>query len=82
MMRTRMVTMSGIWLRRLSLQSALNSSLWFFFMTMARRNGEMKRTVVKAQMPFAHQCMPGMMLRTKGRKNMNITAMEAEERIE
>ena len=79
---TNMVTRSGKRLERLSFHNARNSSEWFFFITMALRNGAIMDTVTSPQMPLAHQCMPGMMLRTKGRKNMNITAMEAEERIE
>ena len=67
---TNMVTRSGIRLE------------WFFFITMALRNGAIMDTVTSPQMPLAHQCMPGMMLRMKGRKKVNITAMAATERME
>ena len=77
-----MVTMSGRRLRRLSLHSALNSSLWFFFITMALRKGDMSSTVARPQIPFAHQCMPGITLRMNGRKNVNISAIVAADSME
>ena len=80
--RTRIVTRSGIRFDRLSFHSARNSSEWFFFMTMARRNGAMNITVSTPQMPLAHQCMPVIMRRMNGRKNVNIRAIVATERIE
>ena len=77
---TTMVSMSGIWFLRLSFQSILNSSLWFFFITMARRNGDIIITVSTIHVAFAHQW--GSMLRMNGRKNMNMSAVAAADRIE
>ena len=78
--RTTTVNMSGNRLRRFSVHSALNSSLWFFFTTMARRKGEMSEIVTSP-----HTRLPqnrGNSLLTKGRKKVSITAMTAAERME
>ena len=81
---TRMVKMSGRRLRLLSAQSALNSSLLFFFITIALRNGEISTTVRMPVMALAYQwsSQPGSSLRMNGSTKVNIRAMDAEERIE
>ena len=56
--------------------------LWFFFIIIALRKGDMTNTVSKPQMPFAHQCMPGMTFLMNGRKNVNISTMHAVDRME
>ena len=84
MIRTRMVKMSGRRLRLLSRHNALNSSLLFFFITIALRNGAISSTVRMPVMALAYQCSshPGSSLRVNGSTNVNITAMDAEVRIE
>ena len=52
---TRMVKMSGRRLRLLSFQRAFHSSEWFFFITMARRKGEMSNTVRIPVIALAYQ---------------------------
>ena len=42
----------------------------------------MSITVARPQMPFAHQCMPGITLRMNGRKNVNISAIVAADSME
>ena len=84
MIRTRMVNSRGRRLMLLSAHRARNSSLRFFFITMARRKGDMKSTVTRPVMALAYQCrsQPGSTLRMKGRKKVNMTAMTAEVRME
>ena len=79
---TNMVTRSGKRLERISLHDGRNYSEWVFLIRMALRKGAIMDTVTSPQMPLAHQCMPGMMLRMNGRKKVNITAMAATERME
>ena len=67
---------------RFSCHRATNSLLWFFFIIIALRKGDMTNTVSKPQMPFAHQCMPGMTFLMNGRKNVNISTMHAVDRME
>ena len=57
--RTRMVKSRGRWLSLLSAHNRLNSSLWFFFITMARRKGDMARMVSVPHTALAVQCQPG-----------------------
>ena len=82
--RARTVKVRGRRLRRLSVHSALNSSLWFFFITMERRKGEMSATVSTPVMPLAHQCSshPGSSRRMNGRKVVSMTAVTAAESME
>ena len=78
---TIIVKMSGRWLIRLSAHRALNSSLWFFFIIMARRNGAMKSTVSEPQMKFAVQCHPTSTWRMKGRKRVSISATTVTDKM-
>ena len=82
--RTRMVTISGRRLRLLSAHSAFHSSLRFFFITIALRNGDMKSTVSTPVMALAYQwrSSPGRILWMKGNTKVNIRAMVAEVRME
>ena len=82
--RTNTVKSSGTRLMLLSTQRRFHSALWFFFITMARRNGEMNRTVSRPVMALAYQwrCQPGSRLRISGSTKVNIRAMTAAERIE
>ena len=75
-----MVNISGNLLYGFSFHNDLNSSLWFFFMTMARRNGAMNNRVQTPHAAFAHQW--GSSWRTKGRKKVSIRNIAAPERIE
>ena len=81
--RTKMVNNRGKRLRLLSCHRVLNSSLRFFFMTMARRKGEIHNTVMMPVMALAYQCssQPGSSLRVNGSRKVNMTAMTAEERM-
>ena len=83
MTRTRTVNNSGMRLRLLSSHKARHSSERFFFMIMARRNGDMKRMVSTPVMALAYQCssQPGSRRRMKGSTKVNITAMVAEVRM-
>ena len=80
--RTIMVNISGKRFILLSCHSAMNSLLWFFFIIMARRKGDMTNTVRRPHMPFAHQCMPGIIFLMNGRKNVNMSTMHAVESME
>ena len=84
MIRTNMVKMSGALFRRFSFHSALNSTEWFFLTIIARKKGAIINTVSMPVMAFAHQCKshPGSTFRAKGRKNVNINAMVAVDRME
>ena len=79
-----MVKMSGRRLRLLSAHSALNSSLLFFFMTIALRNGAISNTVRMPVMALAYQWSshPGRSRRVKGNTKVNISVIVAEERME
>ena len=81
--RTRMVNSKGSRLRLLSSHRARNSGLRFFFMTIARRKGDMTSTVSRPVMALAYQssCSPGNNWRMKGSTKLNITTMEADERM-
>ena len=46
------------------------------------QEGAMIIMVSTPHIPFAHQCMPGIKWRTKGRKNVNIRAMAAMDKME
>ena len=80
---TRMVKSSGMRFTLLSFHSALNSSLWFFFITMALRKGAMSRMVSTPVMALAYHWYfsPGKTLCMMGSTNVNIKATEAEERM-
>ena len=77
--RATMVKSSGRRLMRLPVHSALNSSLWLCFITMARRKGEMSTTVTRPHTPLAHQW--GSICRMKGRKKVNMRVMVAVVRM-
>ena len=49
---------------------------------MALRNGAINKMVSTPHIPLAHQCMCGIILRTNGSTNENITAMVAMDSIE
>ena len=82
--RTRMVNSRGTRLRLLSAQRAFHSSERFFFITIARRKGEMQSTVITPVMALAYQwsSQPGNSWRVKGSRKVNITKMTAELRME
>ena len=69
---TKMVNTSGGRFMRSSVQRARNSSLWFFFITMALRKGDMSRMVSTAHSADAQGC--AIILRTNGRKKVNMMA--------
>ncbi len=75
----KMVKRRGRRLSLLSSHRARNSSLWFFFMIIDRRKGEISDTVSNPHTPFAHQW--GRSCRTKGRKKVSIMKITAMERI-
>ena len=79
-----MVTINGRRLRLLSAHKAFHSSLRFFFITIALRNGDMKSTVRIPVMALAYQWSshPGRILRMKGSTKVNITAIVADVRME
>ena len=83
MTRTTTVNNSGRRFRRFSVHRVRNSSLWFFFTTMLRRNGEMNSTVNMPQMALAYQWSshPGSIRRSTGSTKVNIRAMTADERM-
>ena len=84
MTRTRMVNSRGRRLRLLSAHSAFHSSERFFFIIMARRNGEMSSTVTSPVMRFPQtsRVSPGNKLCINGSPKVNITAMVAAVRME
>ena len=55
MMRTSTVKIRGRRFSRLSIHKARNSGEWFFFITMARRKGDMNSTVSVPVMALAYQ---------------------------
>ena len=67
----------------LSAHSFFHSSLRFFFITIARRKGEMMSTVSTPVMALAYQCRshPGSIWRMMGSTKVNITAMVADDRM-
>ena len=69
------VKISGRRLRRLSVHSSLNYSLWLFFMTKARMKGDMQTNVKSPVAPFAHQW--GRMWRKNCSVKVSITAVTA-----
>src|SRR5574344_114891 len=77
---TRMVNISGRRFSLLSLHSAFSSSLWFFFITIALRKGEIIITVRSPQTALAHQW--GRICLINGRKKENIRAIAAADKIE
>ena len=79
----RIVDSKGRWLRLLSAHSFFHSSERFFFITMARRKGEMNATVSTPVMALAYQWSvhPGSSLLMKGSTKVNITAMVADDRM-
>ena len=77
--RTRTVKMSGRRLSRLSVHSSRNSSLWLFFITSARMNGEMQTSVSSPVTPLAHQW--GSRWRMVCSTNVSITAVTAMQRM-
>ena len=81
---TRMVNSRGRWLMLLSAHSAFHSSLRFFFITIARRNGAMKRMVSTPVMALAYQWSShvGSIFLKTGSTKVNITVITAVERIE
>ena len=84
MKRTNTVNSRGTRLMLLSTHRRFHSALWFFFITMARRNGAISSTVSKPVMALAYQwrCQPGNRLRIRGNTKVNIRAMVAAESIE
>ena len=50
------MNVNGALLWRLLIHNILNSSLLFFFITMARRNGAMQSTAITPHSMFAHGC--------------------------
>ena len=75
---------SGGRLVRRSVQSALNSSEWFFFIMKARRKGAIISTVATPQTALPAQWDPVSSVessRQKGRAKENISAMTAMERM-
>ena len=82
--RTNTVKSSGTRLMLLSTQRRFHSALWFFFITMARRKGEISTTVSRPVRALAYQCncQPGSRLRISGSTKVNIMAMVAAERME
>ena len=81
---TTMVKSSGMRLMLLSTHRRFHSGLWFFFITMARRKGEISTTVSRPVRALAYQCncQPGSRLRISGSTKVNIMAMVAAERME
>ena len=67
----------------LSAQSFFHSSERFFFITMARRNGDMNSTVSTPVAALAYQWSvhPGSSFCIKGSTKVNITAMVADARM-
>ena len=84
MPRTKMVNSKGRRFLLLSIHSALNSTLRFFFITMARRKGAISMTVSTPVMALAYQCSshPGNNCRIKGSTKVNMMAILAELRME
>ena len=83
MTRTRIVNSRGRRFLLLSSHSCRHSSERFFFMIIARRNGEINRMVSTPVMrlPYISRCSPGNTSWMKGRKKVNITAMVADVRM-
>ena len=75
-----MVPTNGARFMRLLFHKASNSMLWFFFTTMARRNGAMQRMVQTAPNSDAHN--GGRLLRKKGMRKRNERMMTAMDRME
>ena len=80
---TNTVKSRGRRLRLLSAQSFFHSSEWFFFMTIARRKGATSITVNNPVMALAYQWSvhPGNSFCMNGSTKVNITAMDADDRM-
>ena len=78
--RAMMVNTNGARICRLPVNSALNYSLLFFFITMARRNGAASNTVSSAQSGLAKPS--GIMLAMKSSPMVSIMDMTAMVRTE
>ena len=81
--RTKMVNSKGRRLRLLSIHNAFHSFEWFFFITIARRKGDISSTVSTPVIALAYQCssQPGNNCRMKGSRKVNIRAIAAAERM-
>ena len=79
---TSMVNISGRWFSLLSAHSALNSSLWFFFTTIARRKGDMASIVSRAHSVLAAHGHCGSRWMANGRKKDSMSAMTVMESME
>ena len=80
--RTKTVNTNGKRFVRWRVQSVLNSSEWFFFITKARKKGAMRRVVRSPQIAFPIQCSPVISiesLRKIGKTIENIMMIVAAE---
>ena len=81
---TRTVNNSGNRFRWFSVHSIFISSLWFFFMMTALRNGAISRNVTNPHTALPAQWVPVRLVlasRNGGSTKLNITAMTAAERM-
>lgn len=81
---TIMVKNSGSRFMRFSVQRALASSLWFFFIIIALRNGAMMSRVSTPQTALPAQWLPVTLVLSKrsgASAKLNMTAMTATERM-